>query len=45
MERGAGTQREISVSGCVCEALGARCMGDNKRVPFEYSRVEAMRMI
>ena len=44
METGAGTKREISVSGGVDEALGARWMGDDKYVPFEYSRVETMRI-
>lgn len=44
MERGSGIQREISVSGGVREALGARWLGDDKHVPFEYSRVETMRM-
>lgn len=44
MERGGGIQREISVSGGVGEALGARWMGDDKHVPFEYSRVETMKM-
>lgn len=44
MERGSGIQREISVSGGVGEALGACWLGDDKHVPFEYSRVETMRM-